>query len=142
MQADVNWAVLLIENLGWPAVILIVVAIAAKKIAPTFYKEWKAKEENQQKYYDQRQKQYDEQMQIIIKVAEQGNAMITNCVAVIERNNAIIQNSTSLTEKVIGSMDNNIKALESIQNSFERHDARQEKMTIDITKLAVKNGGN
>jgi hypothetical protein len=131
-----------VTEIGLPALICIVMMVAVFRYLPAYIKHRQQLEKDQREYYNQRQKAYDEQMKVIISVAEQGNLMIGAAKHAIEQSSEVIRMNTdtikqnmAAQEKVLEAIGRDIDSTRGLEASFEKHDRRAEKMNTDIVKL-------
>ena len=109
----------LAKEVGLPFLFIGLVAFLCIKYIPKFIDAWQKHNEEQQIYYRNRQKQYDDQMQVIIKVAEQGNQIIARSNAIIEQNTEAIKQNTAMHDKVIGALSRDLEVLKKLEIRME-----------------------
>lgn len=143
----------LVSKLGIPSAFLGGILFLLFKYVPKFLDMWIQskekqylyeieKQKEQQMYYTERQKSYDEQMGVIARIAEQSNRVIMQSTAVIERNNIVFEQGVQTNERVAVAMNTVSANLEQLSGDIEaaqvllnRHDARAESMNADIIKI-------
>ena len=125
----------LTQTIGIPILFCGVVLYLVFKLVPELVRAKKESDIKQQEYYAQRQKSYDEQMQVLIAVAEQGNQVIGRSNAIIEHNTAAITQNTTMHNKVVDALSRDLAALENIQADLKVHDARAENIYHDIGRV-------
>lgn len=113
---DVTSAITLMDfigKVGIPFVVTCGVLFIVWKIGNTIPSSIKSfvstiteQEKKQQAYYRERQKQYDEQMQVIITVAQQGVEAQKRGNEIIERNNIIMEAQQRSNDKLMIALEN------------------------------------
>ena len=125
----------LIKDIGIPSLFFAIVLWICFKTVPDIVKFKRESDIKQQEYYSQRQKTYDSQMQILIKVAEQGNQVITRSNYIIEQNTEAIKQNTAMHTKVIDALGWDLKALESLSADLKAHDNQSQKIYHDVSRI-------
>ena len=144
----------LLEKFGIPVIMLMVVLYFVIKYVPDFLEMKKeehkagliAKQE-QLEYYQNRQESYDDQMKIIIKVAEQSSQMIGQASQVIMQSSEVIRmnteaikNNTMMHDKVVTALGNDLEALRLVCSNLKEHDQRAEQINNGVLKLLERVG--
>ena len=123
----------IVKEIGIPAMFFLVIIYIMFKTVPDVIKSRsetaKKTQEEQREYYTNRQKQYDEQMGVLIRVAEQSTQVISRSNEVISANTEMFKQSSDIHKKVLESLQREDKALEALNH-------RQEKMYLEIVKNA------
>lgn len=130
------------DKIGIFVLCIIVGLFLGIKILPDFVKKWQDNKIATQKSFDDRNKVFNEQFQVIIKVAEQGNQMIGQATQIIAQSNEIIRmnteaikNNTTVHDKVITALGNDLAALQALSCDIKTHDHRAEKIHTGVEKL-------
>ena len=135
-------------KIGTPILIVVILLYLAVKILPEYIKHKQEAQASQQEYYNTRQKQYDAQMGIVIRIAEQGNQMVGQAIQVIERDMEVIRQNTEASkknreayEKVTAALDNEQRAVIDLTQYMKEHDKRAQDMQGDLIRIHTRQGG-
>ena len=131
----------LLKDIGMPYLFFAVMLYIIFKVAPDFLKSKREAEVRQQEYYNQRQKTYDDQMNILVKVAEQGNQVIARSNLIIEHNTEAIKQNTVMHNKVVDALGRDFDALKEISLGFKTHDERAQKIYTGMERLLDRTDG-
>jgi hypothetical protein len=129
-----------VKDIGIPALFFVVIMYILFKTVPGAIKAKQEADAKQQEYYAQRQKQYDEQMQQIVRVAEQGAQAISRANIVTENNTAAIKQNTDMHNKVIDALTRDYDETQEIRKSLAAHDTRAENVHRDVIRLLERSG--
>ena len=129
-----------VKELGIPALIIVVLLCVLWKAVPAMIKARQDAAAKQQEYYAQRQKQYDEQMSEVIRIAERSAQAIAASNTIIENNTEAIKQNTAIHDKVIEALTRDYEETQSIQSSLSLHDGRAEKIHHDVSRLLERGG--
>ena len=132
---DIISMVTLVKEIGIPSLFFLVIIYIIFKTVPDLIKSKREGEVKQQEYYSQRQKQYDEQMAVLIKVAEQGNQVISRSNEVIGMNTRVIEQNTAIHDKVSAALSRDLEALKNLSADLKKHDERSQDIYHDVTRL-------
>ena len=124
-----------VKDIGIPALFFLVVIYVMFKTVPEVIKSKQEADAKQQEYYTQRQRQYDEQMGEIIKVAEQGTQAVLRANVIIENNTKAVEQNTAMHNKVIEALTRDLEETQKIQTQLSSHDKRAETMHHDVGRL-------
>ena len=124
-----------VKDIGIPALFFLVVIYIMFKVVPKVIKSKQEADAKQQEYYTQRQKQYDEQMGEIIKVAEQGTQAVRMANTIIENNTKAVEQNTAMHNKVIEALTRDFEETQKIQTQLISHDARAENIQYNLRQL-------
>jgi len=125
----------LITDAGVTVAFMAGILVLGVKYIPVIARMWQDDREEQKRYYQSRQKEYDRQMDVIAGLLKQGNAALERSNEVIRRNNDVIEADTRMHEKVINVLDRDVENLTILKESFEKHDRRAENMNIELIKM-------
>lgn len=143
----------LVTKLGIPVLVCLVIIYGAVKLVPTWIETWKQSKEadrkrldqewkSQQAYYDDRNKSYQQQLEVMNSQAEHQNNLIGQATQVIARSNEVIaanteamKQTTRMHQKVIESLERDMEATREIATLIKDHDKRAEK----IYTIAIRN---
>ncbi|MBR0596964.1 hypothetical protein [Sinanaerobacter chloroacetimidivorans] len=145
-----------ISTQGVPLIICAAVILLAVKYIPKFLDGYLAAVETknesdeksrqeQREYYNCRQKQYDEQSQVmntmmktITAVAERSNIIIENNTQAIERNTKVNENHQRFYSKISDSMEDYNTKLQDLKEDSKEHDRLCQKVYTGITRVEMK----
>ncbi len=146
----------IVQSIGIPALFFLLFAYALLKLIPEWLKVWKdhkaaeISRENEaakemQKYYDERNKSYTAQLDIMNRQSEQQNQLIGQATQVIARSNAVIEANTKAIEKngeihdkVIAALQTDLDATREVARSLQAHDERQQKIYTTALRISDK----
>ena len=146
---DITTLAQIINEVGVPILFFAVCTYLLFKCFPEWMKLKKeereasfAQSKEQQAYTQERQKAYEEQMQIIVKVAEQGSQMIgqasqviSQSTEVIRMNTEAIKASTEVHARVIRTLEKDEAATLKIASDLQAHNQLAEKIYTNVEKL-------
>ena len=132
----------IVKDIGIPALFFAVIIYIAFKTVPSAIKSKQEADMKQQEYYTQRQKQYDEQMREVIRVAEQSVHAIARANTVIENNTEAIKQNTAMHNKVVNALTRDYEEIQEIQKGLSRHDGRAENIHRDVTRILERSSKN
>ena len=137
-MSEISAVAQIVKEIGIPALFFIVLIYLCFKIVPNLVNMWQKNQQEQRVHYNNRQEQYDEQMNVIIKVAEQGNQVIARSNELIALNTEAIKSNTTIHEKVSSALSRDLKALQGLTEDIKSHDKRAENIAVDIAKIAAR----
>lgn len=151
---EINSIAEVVQSIGIPALFFLLFAYMILKLIPEWVKVWKTNKEaetkrsdqaaaDMQAYYDERNKSYTAQMDLMNKLSEAQNQLIGQATQVIARSNIVIENNTeaiklnSLThDKVISALDSDLAATKEITRSLMEHDQRSQKIYTTMLRMS------
>ena len=125
---DIKVLVDTFATLGIGGFLVVIMALAAWKIAPAAIAAYKEAKKTEQEAFAERQKAYEAQSAKMIETAAQYGA-------IAEKNSSVIQQNTKAFETLTAKMEADTKAMVDLNARFIDHDKRAEKMNIDIGKI-------
>jgi len=130
-----------VKDIGVPALFFLVAIYLAFKLIPDIVKSRQEAAKEQQAYYAKRQEQYDSQMQVLIRVAEQGNQAITQSSAAIVHSTEALRLNTEMHAKAADALARNTEELKALRADINTHDNRAEKIQVDVARV-LERGDN
>ena len=140
MMAEITTLGEIIQTFGVATVIVIVALYLAMKIVPKTLEARQLAAAQQQEYYAQRQKQYDDQMGEVIRIAERSTQALLTAHIVTEANTEAFKQNTAVHDKVIEALTRDYEETQAIQGSLAAHDKRLEGVQRDIVRLNERSG--
>ena len=137
-MSEVKIVVEILREVGLPALIIVVLLYLCLKTVPDLIKAWQKSRVDQQEHNNDRQRHYDNQMEILFKIAEQGNNVIARSNEVIAHNTEAIKKNTAVHDKVIGALSRDLKALEDLGDAITKHDDRAHNIQIDLARMSER----
>lgn len=146
----------IVTSIGIPALFCLLFAYALFKLTPKWLKVWeesktaerKRADESQksmQVYYDERNKTYQQQMEIMNRQAEQQNQLIGQATHVIARSNEVIAGNTEamkqnsqMHQKVLDALSSDLEATREVASVLREHDKRSEKIFTTALRISDK----
>jgi hypothetical protein len=133
------------KDIGIPTLIILAIFFGIYKLAPVIIKAQQESEvrqrdadAKQQEYFNQRQKQYDAQMEKFILVTQQGVQVAERANIVIEQVTEVMKRGTNVNEKIIDALDRNYNETKDVRRNMEEHDKRAERIQQEVIKIGER----
>ena len=130
----------ILKQIGLPMLIVVVLLYICFKVAPDMLKAWQKARNDQQEHNNNRQKHYDDQMGVLLKVAEQGNQVIGRSNTIIEQNTEAMKNNTAVHEKVVDALTRDLEELRALRVDVKEHDERTRAIEISMAQVCERVG--
>ena len=102
----------IIGSTGVPVLVTILIIYGVFKFVPEALAIWREERKDQKQYYADRQKQYDEQMHVLIRVAEESGA-------IVEHNSEAIKHNTDIHRLTLESHSQMIKSVQALAEELK-----------------------